>query len=153
MLKTRLICGRTGGELHSYGGYDGDPVLGVTTHEKKNGHFAAATRSAAGTTTIIAARSNDGIVLTDLMLTTDKVNGATAIVSITDGSNTVNLIAADLTDAPCNIAIPFVGRWETWRAARVDLITTGVVVATLSLGYFRIPWNTARSYSVWDAER
>ena len=153
MLKTSLICGRTGGELHSYDGYDGDPVLVVTTHEKKNGHFAAATRSSAGTTTVIAARSNDGIVLTDLMLTTDKVNGATAIVSVTDGSNTVNLIAADLTDAPCNIAIPFVGRWETWQATRVDLITTGVVVATLSLGYFRIPWNTARPYSVWNAER
>ncbi len=102
---------------------------------------------------IIAAQGNDAIVLTDLILTTDKVNGTTAVVNITGGGNTVKVISADLTDAPCNIALPFVGRWETWRGAHVDLFTTGVVVATLALGYYRIPWNHARSYSAWNAER
>ena len=85
--------------------------------------------------------------------TTDKVNATTATVKITDGSNTVDVISADLTDAPCNIAISFAGHWQTWKACRVDLVTTGVVTATLALGYFRIPWDTAMGYGEWDALR
>ncbi|MCP4262809.1 MAG: hypothetical protein GY774_35670 [Planctomycetes bacterium] len=153
MIKTRFIVGRSGKELHTYDGYDGEPVLVTTTHGARHGSFVAATRTEAGTTTVISAESNDAIVLTDLVLTTDKVNGATATVIITDGANSVNLIAADLTDAPCNIAISFAGHWQSWRAAYVNLVTVGAVTATLALGYFRIPWTSAMAYGEWDAHR
>ena len=150
MLKTRLMAGKSGKELHSYEGYDGDPVLVTTTHAQRHGTFTAATRTSAGTTTMIAAQGNDGIVLTDLILTTDKVNAATVTVTITDGANSVTLIAATVTDAPCNIAIPFGGRWETWQACYVNFVTEGTVDATLALGYFRIPWNKTLTYGEWS---
>ena len=153
MINAKLISGRHGKELHSYDGYDGEPVLVTTTHGAQHGSFVAATRSTAGTTAVIVAQGDDAIVLTDLILTTDKVNATTATVKITDGVNTVDVIAADLTDAPCNIAISFAGHWQSWRACRVDLVTTGVVTATLALGYFRIPWDVAMGFGEWDALR
>ena len=153
MIKTTLYSSKSGRELHSYEGYDGDPILVHTTHANRYGHFAAGTRTGAGTTTIIAARGNDAIVLTDLIMTCDRVNGATATVNVTGGGNTVAIISADVTDSAVSLAIAFAGRWETWRAAQVDLVTVGAVTATVSLGYYRIPWNYARSYSKWNAER
>ena len=153
MIKTLLISGRDGKELHSYDGHDGYPVLVTTTHAANDGTFAAATRTTAGTTAVIAARGNKGIFLTDLILTTDKVNGASATVRITDGTNTVTLISADVTDAPCNIALSFAGKWATWQACRIDFVTVGVVNATLALGYFRIPSAKALPYAEWNAKR
>ena len=153
ILKSQIIASRNGKELHSYDGYDGEPVLVTTTHGAQHGSFVAVTRSTQGTTAAIAAQGDDAIVLTDLILTTDKVQSTTATVIITDGSNSETLIAADLTDAPCNIAISFAGHWQTWRACRVDIVTVGAVTATLALGYFRIPWNVADTYGTWNAKR
>ena len=153
MIKSSLVNSESGKELQTCEGYTDNSVLVTTTHGAQYGSFVAATRSAAGTTAVIAAQGDDAIVLTDLILTTDKVNATTATVNITDGSNTVKLIAADLTDAPCNIAISFAGHWQTWKACRVDLVTVGVVTATLALGYFRIPWDTAMGFGEWDALR
>jgi hypothetical protein len=153
MIKSNIIASRNGKELHSYDGYDGEPVLVTTTHGAQHGSFTAATRSSEGTTTVIAAESNDAIVLTDLILTTDKVQSATATVIITDGVNSVTLIAAKLNDGPCNIALSFAGHWQSWRAARIDLVTVNAVTATLALGYFRIPWDTAMAYGQWNALR
>ena len=153
MIKSSIIAERNGKELHSYDGYDDAPVLVTTTHGANDGTFAAATRTTAGTTTVIAARGDNGIFLTDLILTTDKVNGASATVTITDGTYNVTLISATVTDAPCNIALPFAGKWETWQACRVDFVTVGVVKATLALGYFRIPSEKTLSYAAWNAKR
>jgi len=153
MLKTKIVAGKSGKEFLSYDGWKDLPILTVTTYGAVNGSFNTATRSGAGTTTVVEAYSNDAIVITDLILTTDKVNGATATVQITDGVNTIVLISADLTDAPCNIAISFAGHWEGWQGAYIDLVTTGAVTATLALGYFRIPWNRSLIYEAWDARR
>ena len=45
----------------------------------------------------------------------------------TDGVETINIIVADSTNAPINLAIPFAGRWQGWRDARIDLITVNAV--------------------------
>ena len=153
MLKTNIIASRNGKEIHTYDGYDGEPVLVTTTHGAEHGHFKAATRVAAGTTTVIDARSNDAINFTDLILTTDRVQAATATVTITDGVNSETLIAADVTDAPCNIALSFAGNWTTWRGCYVNLVTVGAVTATLALGYYRIPQDKAMAYGEWDGHR
>ena len=153
MIKTLLISGRDGKELHSYDGHDGYPVLVTTTHGANDGTFVTATRKAAGTTAIIAARGNDGIFLTDLILTTDKVQSATASVIITDGANVETLIAAEVSDAPCNIALSFAGKWATWQACRIDFVTVGTVTATLALGYFRTSSEKTLPYAAWNAKR
>ena len=153
MIKSSIIAERNGKEFHSYDGYDDAPVLVTTTHGAHDGTFTAATRTVAGTTTVIAARGDEGIFLTDLILTTDKVNGATATVTITDGTYNVTLISADVTDAPCNIALSFAGKWATWQACRIDFVTVGTVTATLALGYFRTSREKTLPYAAWNAKR
>jgi hypothetical protein len=153
MVKTRLVRGKDGKELHSYSGYDGDPVLVTTTHGANSGSFKSASRTGAGTSIVVAPDGLDGIVLTDLILTTDKVNGATATVQITDGVNTIVLISANVTDAPCNIALSFAGKWEGWQGARVEFVTVGNVKATLAIGYFKIMEDSALPFASWDAKR
>ena len=153
MIKANLIASASGKELHTHEGYDGEPVLITATHGSYIGHFNTVTRSSQGTTTIVSAQSDDAIVLTDLILTTDKVAGASATVIITDGANSETLIAAKLNDAPCNVAISFAGHWQTWRACYIDLITINAVTATVALGYYRIPWDKAMAYGEWNALR
>lgn len=153
MIKAVLTALKSKKALHTYEGLDGEPVLVVTTHAHQNGYFKAAQRSTAGTTVIAQPNGNDAICLTDMIITTDKVNGASLTVQITDGVNTIILASALVTDAPCNIAIPFQGNWTGWQAAHVDMVTVSTVAATVSLGYYKIPADKALPYAAWNALR
>ena len=153
MIKARLVNSSSGMDYGTIQGYDGNPVMEVSTYGAFYGSFKSATRTGAGTTIIAQPDGDDAIVLTDLMLTTDKVNGATATVSWYDGTNTVTMISADVTDAPCNVAIAFSGHWQGWRSAYVQLVTTGNVSCTCALGYFKIDQDAALAYDEWNAKR
>ncbi len=153
MLRTILTDIKTGISLHTNQGLTSEPILIVGTFGEQHGTYAAVTRTGAGTTTIIAAHGSDAIVLTDLILTSDKVQSATITINITDGVNTVVVIGAEVTDAPCNIAIPFAGRWMSWQGARVDMVTVNAVSATLALGYYRVPEDKALPFAAWNALR
>ena len=153
MIKAELITAEGGMALCTYEGICGKPVLSTTTYGKQNGRFKAAQRTSAGTTIIAQPSGNDAISLTDMIITTDKVNLATMTVQITDGANTVILAAATVTDSPCNIAIPFQGNWTGWQAAHIDLVTVGNVKATVSIGYYKIPADKALPFAAWDALR
>ena len=153
MIKSRLVNAPDGKDFQTFPGFAGQPTLGIITQGAYEGSFKSATRTSAGTTIIAQPSGDDAIILTDLMLTTDKVNGATATVSWYDGTNTVTMISADVTDAPCNIAIAFNGHWQGWGSAYVQLVTTGAVNCTCALGYFHIKEDVALGYSEWDAKR
>ena len=117
------------------------------------GTFKAETRTSAGTT-IVAEPSEDGsIILTDIIVTADRVNGASVTVQFTDGTNTIVIFEVDVTDAPVAIGLPLNGRWQGWRNARLELVTVGAVTSTLSVGYYKIPSTRTLDYSTWDALR
>jgi hypothetical protein len=152
MIKAILTAIGSKKALHTYDGIDGLPILVTTTQGHINGRFKAAQRSTAGTTIIASVNGDDALCLTDLILTTDKVNGSVTI-QYTDGVNTVIIVAANTADAPCNIAIPFQGNWTGWKAAHIDMVTVGTVLATVSLGYYKIPADKALPYAAWNALR
>jgi hypothetical protein len=152
MIKVELIDGKTSKVLHTYEGIDGEPVLVTSTHAQHYGKFKAAQRTSAGTTVIVTPNGKDTLCLTDLILTTDKVNGSVTI-QFTDGVNTVIIVAANTADAPCNIAIPLQGNWTGWQGSRIEMVTVGSVLATVSLGYYKIPADKALPFAAWDALR
>lgn len=117
------------------------------------GSFKAITRTSEGTSVLASVDGDDAIVLTDLIITTDKVQGATVTVQWTDGVNTVVIITAHATDAPCNLAIPFGGHWQGWQGARLDVVTVNAVKTTVSCGYFKIKADKALAYGAWDEIR
>lgn len=153
MISAELRSAKDKKALHTYVGYDGYPILVTTTHAKHDGTFKAGQRSTAGTTVIASVNGNEAISLTDIIITTDKVNGATVTLQITDGVNTIVIAAANVTDAPCNIAVSLSGNWTGWQSAHVDLVTVGTVAASVSIGYFKVPADIALPFAAWDAKR
>lgn len=131
----------------------GDDTLLVETYNRLNGTFKAATRSSAGTTIIVEPDDEASIQLTDLILTTDKVALADVTVRFTDGTNTIDIITADVADAPVNLAIAFAGRWAGWKDARVEMVTVAAVTATVAIGYIKVPQSLTIAYDTWDALR
>ncbi len=123
----------------------------IMTGAQAHGTFKSASRSSAGTTILATPKANGALILTDLILGTDKVNASTVAVRVTDGSQTETIFSTNLTDAPANLAIGFAGRWQGWRDARVELVTTGNVSATVSIGYIKVP--VGYPYEEWDSLR
>ena len=158
MIKMGLVDFLTKKSLAVSNCAENEKCLVTSTVAKAIGHFFAVTRTSAGTTAICTPTGSGGIVLTDLIITSDKVNAATVTVQFTDGVNTVVIATAHVTDAPCNIAIPIAGRWEGWQGARIDVVTVGVVTVgvvktTVSCGYYKISENVAVPYAEWNARR
>jgi len=152
MIKNSLVDQGTGKELY-IADQNGNKVLISQTHAQVEGKFKAKTLTAAGTV-IVAEPDTDGcLVLTDLILTSDKTQSAIITVQFTDGTNTIPIMVADMTDAPVNLATSFAGKWEGWRDARIELVITGGVnpTATLAAGYYKL--HDSKLYDDWDAQR
>ena len=152
MLKTlRNVVQRVFNEDTRYG-----DVIRVQTGASQLGFFKTVTRAAsAGTSTIVEPISSDtSILLTDLIITTDKVNATSATVRFTDGTDTVVIMTADATNAPITTAISFAGTWQGWAGARLELVTVGAITATACCGYMKIDKKyTVQSYDTWNALR
>lgn len=153
MLKTSLVSQTDGKELCTHEGYKDRRFLIAQSYASVNGSFKSATRAAAGSTTITEPELGGSIVLTDLIVTSDRVNAAIITIRFTDGVDNVNIFVADVTDAPCNVATSFAGQWKGWKNARLELVTVGVVKTTVAAGYFKLPEEISLGFSEWDAAR
>jgi hypothetical protein len=153
MIKAVLTSSKNKKSLHTRMGYDDEPVLVTTTHADYAGTFKSASRTVAGTTTIVTVNGLDAIVLTDIIISSEKTGGGLVTVQFTDGVNTVIIVAANVNDAPCNLAIPFMGNWCGWQGAYLDLVTVGNEDVTVSVGYFKVRADKALPYASWNALR
>ena len=126
-------------------------ILVAGTPAQFHGTFKSATRSGAGTTTLVTPNSNGSILITDVVISGEKTNSTTTIVQFTDGGDTVVLFNATQTDAPVNLAIPFVGRVQGWRDAQVDMVTDGANETTVLVCYMKLPEGLP--FAEWDALR
>lgn len=130
--------------------------LVVEDHSRVATQFKAVTHSTATTTVVVAPRAGGAIVLTDIVVSGEKHQGAgqgVITIAFTDGSDTVNIIVVDNTDAPVNLAIPFAGRWRGWLDARIDFTTSQANDVTVSVGYYHLQGEGVLSFADWDAER
>lgn len=123
----------------------------VATESELFGVFRATKVTTASTTVVVSAPTGGRIQLTDLMLTTDKTAGSSVEVTFEDGTNTVSIILADSANAPVNLAIGFVGSFEGWVNARIEMITVNNVTATLTLGYLKLKGGLG--FAEWDGRR
>jgi hypothetical protein len=153
MIKTFLASLSNGHELQNYEGIDGTTCLGVMTFGEANGHFNSEVRNSTGTTIMIPVRAFDGISLTDIIVTTDKTQGGLFSLSLTDDVESETLVSGAFSDAPVSVNLSVRGRFESWQGCRLDLDTTSTGVVSCTVGYFRVPEVTARTYVVWNSER
>lgn len=152
MLKINLVDSGTGEELY-IASQNGDKILISQTHAQVAGKFKAETLSAAGTVIVAEPDKGGCIVLTDLILTSDKTEGSVITVQLDCGTHTIPIMVADMADAPVNLAIPLSGKWEGWKNARIELVITGGLnpTATLAVGYYKL--KDSKLFDDWDAQR
>ena len=153
MIKSILINPVTGRALDIHPSALGHDTLMSMTASQAMGQFKSAYRSTAGTTIIAAPPTDGAIVLTDLIISCDKVNAATITIQLTDGVNTVIIFLGTATDAPINISTSFAGRWRGWVDGRLEMVTVGTLKCTVAVGYFKVGSSVALSYTDWDAGR
>jgi len=130
--------------------------LVIEDHSRVATQFKAVTISTATTTNVVTSRSGGSLVLTDLMISAEKHQGAgqgTITIRLTDGTNDVDVFVADNTDAPVNMGIAFAGRWRGWLDVRLDIITSQANDVTVSVGYYYLQGVGVLSFTDWDALR
>lgn len=153
MLKAVLTNSANKKALHTFEGWENLPVLIITTHGAAKGNFKSVNRATAGTSIITQPNAGGSIVLTDLIITTDRVQGAKATIQFNDGTNIVIIAVAHVNDAPCNITIPFAGHWHGWKDARLEVLTVGNVNITVASGYFKVDSEHTQEFAEWDSLR
>ncbi len=152
-IPVRIALGSKGKEPHHVASqFHPEEVVPVTTSgPQRHGVFKSVT-STAQTTTIIATPDAKGaIVITDLLITTNKQANGILILHFTDDTNTIN-IAVFPVDLAVNVPISFVGLFRGWRDARLEMVTSVATFdATVTAGYMKVPEGLA--FGEWDALR
>ena len=127
------------------------PNLVVTNEALIHGSFKSVSRTTAGTTIIAEPDVGGSIILTDIIVSTDKTAGSSVTIRFTDGTNTIVVMKGDSVNAPFSIAIPLAGKWQGWKDARLEVVTVSTVDATVAAGYYKVASGLA--FETWDAMR
>jgi hypothetical protein len=153
MIKTTPIGLANGKEMLSeYRSDDDKNIPIVDTYSAAKGTFAG-TLTTLGTQTIVEARGQGGLVLTDLIISIEKKNLSTVTIFFDDGTNTETIMLITLTDAPVNMAIPLNGRWLAWQGADLKITTSLAATGYIAVGFYRTGEFTTLPYDEWIERR
>jgi len=150
-LKAILIDTATGKALEIIKDIFGHPNLAVTDHYAGSTRFKSVTRTAAGTETIAEPEKDGAILLTDMIISTNRVAVSRLTVFFDDGVRTIPIFDGYAEDAPINVAANFHGGWTGWKDAAVKMTTVAAIKATVAVGYIKIP--AGLEYTEWDELR
>ena len=135
-------------------------TVGVHTHLVTENHarvatqFKSATHTSNATTAVATPRKGQAVVITDLTVSGEKINGGIITLQWADGTNTDVITKFHVTDGPVSLHIGYGGRKRGWKDARIDFITdTANQDATVDVGYYFIRGLGVLSFTDWDAER
>jgi len=150
-LKAILIDPAAGAALEVLKDIFGHSNLAVTDHYASSTRFKSVTRVAAGTETIAEPTKDGAILLTDMIISTNRVALSRITVFFDDGVHTIPIFDGYAEDAPINIATNFHGGWTGWMDAALKITTVTAIKATVAVGYIKIPEGLC--YTEWDALR
>jgi len=116
-----------------------------------HGQFKAVSGTTAATTTITEPKIGGRIALTNILLSAEKKNTGTIELRFTDGTNTITVFKAILTDAPAVVSMPLTGVWRGWADARLEVVTVQDFIYTVTAGYAKE--DDGLTYLDWNARR
>ena len=123
----------------------------IGTEPQQHGVWKVANRASAGTTIITQPFASGALLVTDLIISTDKVANSSVQLQFTDGSNTEIIALFDSANAPVSLSISIGGRLHGWRDARLEMVTVQTVNASIMVGYMKI--KSIQDFTEWDNER
>jgi len=131
------------------GAYGKHYHMAIIGPSEVHGLWSAASGTTAATTVATRPPNGGNIHVQNIAVSGEKKNTGTIELRFTDGTNTITIFKAILTDAPVNIAIA--GNYHGWKDARLEVITVLDFTYTVLCGYIKQP--SGLRYSDWDARR
>lgn len=131
---------------------NGKPVLATVDVTAVFGVFRSVTQALAGTYIFATPSSDDSVQITDIMISAKKTQNTTLAVQYNDDTDSEIVFAPDTVNDPVNFSASFVGRWIGWTGARLEVVTTGALPFTVSIGYIYVH-ATDESFDTWDSRR
>lgn len=105
-------------------------------------------------TALVTPKNGNSVDITDLIISTDRQNGATVILTFEDGTNVETLVNGILTDAPLQLNIAVAGRFQGWRNAILYYTVAGAnSTGAITVGYVYQDTDDTEDYSVWNSRR
>ena len=151
MIKAILFNTATGEALNTIEDIFGLPTIAVIDNYLQNVCFKSSTRTSAGATTITSPREDGAILISDMIISTDRVANSQLTVLFDDGTYSITIYDGYANDAPINLALGFHGGWTGWKNAALKMITVAAIKATVAVGYMKI--SKSREYEEWNALR
>ncbi len=155
MVDVRVVTNELGVNQHPRhirGEFSPEHAIPLSTSERhQHGVWKVANRATAGTTIIVEPNPNTAIMITDLIVSTDKVANSSCLLQFTDDVDIEVIARFDTANAPVALSISINGRLHGWKDARLEMNTVSTVNATFMVGYVNIP--STQDFAVWDAAR
>ena len=130
------------------------PTLVVESARTLEAQWKSSTISTAVTTTIVEAKVNECILLTDLIITlSKKVASATVIAQFYDGTDTEPLFTQDASTAPFQFGHAFTGGPTGWQNADFQIVTNQATDLSVLVGYVHIKPTGTLTHAQWDERR
>ena len=131
-------------------------ALHTLNYRQVHGKWQAVSWSAGqvAKTALVTPSSKGSIEITDLIISTDKQNGATVILTFEDGTNIETIVNGILTDGPLQLNLAVAGRFQGWRDAILYYTVAGAnSTGAITVGYVRQGADNTENYSVWNSRR
>lgn len=124
-------------------------------HSRVATKFKSVTHTTAATTTVTKPKPGGAIVVTDFIVSGEKINGGIITVQFNDGANQVPITKSHVTDGPVNLSSSLQGLCLGWKDAFIEVITsTTNQDATVSLWYYFVNDLTrVLSFADFNTER
>jgi len=151
MLKNVAVESGSGKALEVIPDMFGHPNLAVSDHYPTSTRFRSITLTSKGVATITEPTVDGALLLTDMIISCDRVAASQVRVFFDDGVEMISIFEGYANDAPINFAANFHGGWTGWKNAALKMSTISAVKATVSMGYIKIP--VGLEYAEWDALR
>ena len=143
-LGTLLHTERVGQHVH----------LVIEQHSRVGTQYKSITHTTAATTTVATPKKGQVMVITDIVVSGEKINGGIITIQWNDGTRQDGIKKYHVTDGPVNLHIGYQGRNKGWKDAFLEFITsTANQDATVEVGYYFIRGAGVQSFDDWDVDR
>ncbi len=124
-------------------------------HSRVATKFKSVSHTTAATTTITSPPPGGAIVMTDMIVSGEKITAGVITIQFNDGSNQVPVTLSHVTDGPVNLASSLQGLCLGWKDAFIEMITSTMNQdATVTIWYYFVrDEKRVLSFADWDAER
>lgn len=150
----QILAYKNGTPLSVDTSLNGEKCLVVDSQRVLSASWQSASITTAKTTTIISAKQNESVLLTDLVvILSQNMFFATITPRFSDGTNTVDFFVFNASTAPFQFSHAFQGGIRGWKNADFQIVTNQATTVSIFVGFVNIPTEQTMPYGAWNENR